>query len=454
MQNKKEFERALFRFSLISPLIHCEEEAERRSIMRSIGLKKLDIPYSDKQCITDKTLKNYLKRYKTAGFDGLMRAPRRDRHISKKVSPEIESLICSFKKEQPERSARQIIRLIQSMPEYSQTPLKERTVSRVLHRNGISGRKLKPKKIHKSFEMETINELWEADISDGIYISSVRRKTYCFAFIDDYSRVIPHAQFYYDEKLPRLEDCLKKAILKRGLPKRIYADNGKVYVSNHLKRICAELGIKLMHHLPYSPQSKGKIERFFQRMQKDFLIEAKRANIQSVEELNSYLQAWIDVEYHRREHHGIGTTPLDRFSKAMRQASIRTIESLEEITEVFLYRDTRAVHASGGTIKIGGNRYQATDSSLLGTKIEVRFDPFDLSRIYIYRDNRFVQVAYPVDLKNYTMPGIPEESQTPEAEIRKSSIDFFTRLKQREEELNQKENTHIDFTRMNRKLED
>lgn len=454
MHDDREFERALFRFSLISPLIHCDDVMERRRLMRLIVLKEMEIPYSDKRRITVKTLKNYLRQYGKKGFDGLKRSPRSDRRVSKIVSKEMEELICALKKEQPQRSARQVLRLIQSMPEHTNAALKERTVSRILNRNNLSGRTLKPKKIHKCFEMDTINELWETDISDGIYLAFKGKKTYCFAFLDDYSRVIPHAQFYYDEKLPRLEDCLKKAVLKRGIPKAIYADNGKVFVSNHLRRICAELGIRLMHHLPYSPQSKGKIERFFLRMQNEFLIEAHRVDINSLNELNSYFQAWIEVEYHRREHHGIGAAPLDRFTEAMKTTQVRIIESLEEITEIFLYRETRKVHRSSAIIKVGGNRYQATDPSLLGAEIEARFDPFDLSRIFVYRNGAFVQTAYPVDLKNPVYSAVPEEAQTPEYTIRKSSTEFFARLKQREEELSRKEYSHIDFTKIHSKEED
>lgn len=448
MEDEKEFEKALFRFSLIAPLIHCDDPRERQRLMRLISHKELEIPHSDKHTITEKTLKNYLKQYQEHGFEGLKRQPRKDRHISRTVPGELETLICSLKKEQPERSARQIIRLIHAMPEYRDTRLAQRTVSRVLHRNGISRKGLKSKKLHACFEMVTINELWETDISDGVYLATQGKKTYCFAFIDDYSRIIPHAQFYYDEKLPRLEDCLKKAILKRGIPKAIYADNGRVFVSNHFKRICAELGIRLMHHLPYSPQSKGKIERFFLRMQQDFLIEAQRVHIHSVDELNSYFQAWLDVEYHRQEHHGIGTTPLDRFTSVLKTTPVKTVESLEEITEIFLYRETRNVHASSGIIKVAGNRYQATDTSLLGARIEVRFDPFDLSRLYLYRDGVFIQTACPVDLKNPVLSTVPEESGTPGHIIRQSSVEFFNRLKQREEELHRAEQKHIDFTKI------
>jgi putative transposase len=169
--------------------------------------------------------------------------------------------------------------------------------------------------------------------------------------------------------------------------------------------------------------------------------------------LNSYFQAWIDVEYHRREHHSIGVAPFTRFTEAMKTTPVRKIESLEEITEIFLYRDVRKVHKSNAVIKVGGNRYQATDPSLLGVEIEARFDPYDLSRIFIYRNGVFVQTAYPLDLKNQAYTAFSEEADTPVLTIRKSSTEFFAMMKQREEELHHKENNHFDFTRFNKTKE-
>ncbi|GAB6174331.1 hypothetical protein JCM15765_38090 [Paradesulfitobacterium aromaticivorans] len=81
-----------------------------------------------------------------------------------------------------------------------------------------------------------------------------------FAIIDDYSRLIVHGEFYWDEKLPRLEDALKKAILRHGVPEQFYCDNGSVFSSHHLVRICARLKIRLSHSRPYRPQGLGYVK--------------------------------------------------------------------------------------------------------------------------------------------------------------------------------------------------
>ena len=202
--------------------------------------------------------------------------------------------------------------------------------------------------------------------------------------------------------------------------------------------------------MTYSPQSKGKIERFYLRMQKEFLLEAQNADIQSLEELNSHFQSWLEVEYHRREHSGIGAAPLDRYTKALASTKIGTIESMEEVTEIFLYREKRKVHKKSGIIRVSGNEYQVTDASLLDQEIEARFDPYDMTRIFVYRNEKFVQLALPVNLKNNRFNSIPEEKSDTEKIIRRSSVDFFIRLKQKEEELHKQESQRIDFTKVNK----
>lgn len=82
------------------------------------------------------------------------------------------------------------------------------------------------------------------------------RKTFLFVFIDDYSPLIPHAEFYLRENLDSFLDCFEKALEKRGLPRKLYCDNGPYFRSHHLAHITASLGIALIHCTPYSPEKK------------------------------------------------------------------------------------------------------------------------------------------------------------------------------------------------------
>ena len=66
---------------------------------------------------------------------------------------------------------------------------------------------------------------------DGPKVSSEgkMKKTYLFAFIDDMSRLVPHAEFYLNERIDSYTDALTKALSKRGLPRKLYVDNGATF---------------------------------------------------------------------------------------------------------------------------------------------------------------------------------------------------------------------------------
>jgi len=114
----------------------------------------------------------------------------------------------------------------------------------------------------KRFVFEFANDCWQTDALTGPYlrIDSSKRCTYLIVFLDDASRLVVHGEFFFAENSLSLQTVLKKALLKREIPKRIFADNGKIFNSLQLRLVCAELGIVLSHARPYSPASKGYAE--------------------------------------------------------------------------------------------------------------------------------------------------------------------------------------------------
>lgn len=185
MNDDEEFKSALFRFSLISRPLHSDDSAERQRTMRETAGKEINIPNSEKKRLTVKTIKNYPARYSIGGLEGLCRKPRNDKNTVKSISDDIIQLLKELKREKPERGASRIIRLVNARQEYKDIQSSERTISRVLKNSGLARKNLKPKKIHRRFEMDTINDLWETDISDGIFLTRENRKTFCFAFLDE-----------------------------------------------------------------------------------------------------------------------------------------------------------------------------------------------------------------------------------------------------------------------------
>jgi transposase InsO family protein len=254
-----------------------------------------------------------------------------------------------------------------------------RTLRRHLARRGATARQLltdqRPKP-YRRFQRPHFGDLWQGDAMDGPYLPDPanpdkQRQVFLFAFLDDFSRLVPHAQFYWNEQLPRMEDCFKRAILRYGRPLAIYVDRGNVYVSKQLDVVCATLGIQRILGTPYYPEGRGKIERFFQFVQSDFLPELAHASVTTLQQLNESLLAWVEVVYHRKLHAETSQAPLERF----RQDTAPTIRPAdpEQLRQAFLHRDQRKVTKSA-TFSFRGNRYRVP-AYLRRQSIQLRFDP-------------------------------------------------------------------------------
>ncbi|CAO0820216.1 transposase [Desulfarculales bacterium] len=103
---------------------------------------------------------------------------------------------------------------------------------------------------------------------------------------------------------------MRQALLKRGLPRKFYLDNGPAFRSHHLEEITASLGIALVHSPPYVTQGRGKIERFFCTARSQFLPDFKGYTLRDI---NEALECWIRVRdvYYQRKHLGIGQGPCN-----------------------------------------------------------------------------------------------------------------------------------------------
>lgn len=206
----------------------------------------------------------------------------------------------------------------------------------------------------------------------GNWLKKKKRPTYLFAYIDDASRLITYAQFYYSQNFETLRYSLKEAVLKRGIPVLLYTDNGKIYRSQQFEYMCAGIGCTLIHAKPFSPNEKGKIERFFLTVRKRFLSVLNPENFKNIDDLNCKFFKWLDEDYQRKPHSSLNNiSPLDVF---MSQVSrINVISNPAKLNEKFLLRIKRKINHDA-TFTIGKIMFE-TDMKFAGSKIEIRYDP-------------------------------------------------------------------------------
>nr|WP_230391697.1 MULTISPECIES: Mu transposase C-terminal domain-containing protein [unclassified Oceanispirochaeta] len=273
-------------------------------------------------------------------------------------------------------------------------------------------------------------KLVQGDARDGIWLKcpdGETRKTYLFGWVDDYSRKILSAKYYFDEKLPRMEDSFKDMILRWGIPEKCYLDNGSVYISRQFAAVLRDLNVKKIHHKPYQAFCKGKVEAVMKTIKHDFQEEAQKAGFSTLVELNSALQAWIEMDYNIRLHTSTGEAPTRRFSDGLPESHAR-IEDLQWFYNLFLIRETRTI-TKYGRIKLNRNEY-AVKSVAHGSVVEVRYDPFDLKKVFLFEDHKCTETLQPAKLNCVRAEKIPEESSKSEKQVSEASALYFQKLRE------------------------
>jgi putative transposase len=217
----------------------------------------------------------------------------------------------------------------------------ERTVREQLRRRGLHRAALaaEPKAFGR-YEAERPNQRWITDVLVGPWVpwprtdTSVRGRL--FLIVDDHSRLLVDGRFFGHENARAGQDLLRRAIVRRGLPEVLYADNGAPFANAWLTRTCAVLGVRLVHSKPYSPQGRGKQERLNRYIREAFLAEATHQGIESLDTLNELFTAWAEQVCNRRVHAETGQAPIERFQAG----GPHRAADADRLREAFRWRET------------------------------------------------------------------------------------------------------------------
>lgn len=406
----------LFRYQLIREPADAELSSRQRGRMvRAIAATEHTDPFGNRVRISRDTLDRWIRAWRRGGFDVLVPTPRQS---SPRIPAEIVELALAVKKENPERTAAQVRRILRTQQGWSPG---ERTLQRWFTDHGLIGTTSGGPAVFGRFEAARPNELWTGDAMHGPVVGG--RKTYLFAFIDDHSRAIVGHRFGYAEDTVRLAAALRPALAARGVPERIYVDNGSAFVDSWLLRACAVLGIKLVHSTPGRPEGRGKIERLFRTVRDQFLVEitgddgeSGRHHISDLVELNRLFTAWVETVYHRQTHSETGQEPLQRFMAG----GPFTLPSPATLAEAFRWEAQRVVTKTA-TVSLHGNTYEV-DPVLVRRKVELIFDPFDLTRVEVRHHGETFGLAVPHRISRHAHPKARPE--TPPEPPRASGINY------------------------------
>jgi putative transposase len=448
---------ALFRYGLIAQLVHTPPDTgQQERLLREIASRTYTIPGSTRTHVSITTLRRYLKTYCEKGFEALRPGARADAGAPRAFPPEVLETAIALREEQPSRTTQTIVDILRRDESLSlPRSLNVHTLTTHLRRRGKTRRVLaQTGKTYRRFERDHVNSLWQGDALVGPwlpdpYTPGKKRRAHLFAFIDDHSRLVPYAEFFFDEALPRMERVLKVALLRRGVPLAVYVDNGQVYSSTQFHAACATLGIQRIQTAPYSPEAKGKIERWFETLRAQFLPEVEASNLTTLTELNESLWAWLECVYHQHEHSETKQTPLARYTAGLEH--VRHADP-DTVRRAFLWREKRKVRKDA-TLSLQGNRYQV-ESQWAGRTLELRFDPFDLSQVELYLeggvgDNARLGLATVIVQNRQRHLAVERlATEPPDPPQPKSSLDYLAALRAEYQARQQRELGPLQFTQL------
>ena len=241
--------------------------------------------------------------------------------------------------------------------------------------------------------MEFSNDCWQADTSHGPYLTINKKKvlTYLIAIIDDASRLIVSAKFYFNDNAVNFQNVFKNAVKTYGIPKKLFVDNGSTYKNDQLSLICANTGTILIHARPYSGASKAKIERWFHTMKATWMRGLKWDEIKNIDELNNLLKDFVNL-YNNKIHSSLKDDNEELISPNTRW--FKDVNKIKKIDNNLI--DTYFLHTAYPRIRydaiayIKGYEFEV-NMKYIGKKIIVKYNPEDMTKAWIYEENKSIE---------------------------------------------------------------
>lgn len=383
----------LFRFSLIAPAINKSHNFSSNNEYFKDVSSKVHFFDGKNYKFSISCLKNWYYNYKNDGYKTLEKKKRNDFKTSRKLSNETIQRIITLREEYPHINGTSIYKKLIEEGYINNVKVSLNTILRFLKKNNLKASQVTTIE-RRMFEMEHVNDCWQADTSDGpfIIIDNKKYRTKLIMFIDDKSRMIMGYEFFLNDNAINMQKVFKNAIKTYGKPKRLFVDNGGPYDNKQLSYICASLGIEFIHAKPYSPESKAKIERSFRTIKDGWMRCTDWNKFTSLDDVKRSLSEFIYNHYINKKHSTTLETPNERWHNEYEKVIFLNHTFIDDS---FLHRTKRKVRKDR-TIKIENNYYEVP-FKYVGMNIEIRYNPNDLNEMFIFENNQKLEKCTLVD---------------------------------------------------------
>lgn len=381
-----------FRFGIIADLVYSHAVGkELAQLVAQKAVRNYDIPFSRKTGITESCIRKWLSAYRLGGRDALTPKIRKDTGVSRSIPDKDKELILKLLEKKPQMDASSAVRTLLREGKIT-NEISKSSLSRFICSSGFersSRTHVATKDQVQRFSYDYPLECVQVDDMHSFAVpdhTGKLRKAILIAFLDDSSRRVLYSRFSFTENSLEFERGILHILRSHGRPRRIYTDNGSIFVSDQTRRILDTLGIPLIHSRPGIPKGRGKIERFFRTVRTQFEITLDPSSIRSIQDYDMRFRSWLESEYHRQAHSSLsGRTPLDEYLAGT--AHIFRIDPSIDLDDVFCHEELRRV-ANDATVSLEGVHYEVP-SILIGKKVKLRSNPHaNVPVVSVYHDGK------------------------------------------------------------------
>lgn len=380
-----------------------------------------------------RTAQRWLKRYRAEGLAGLGRNGRTDRGSRRSLSEPCRRVVEGLALQQPPLTVsaiqREVARWARSagerVPSHDTVGRIVAAIAPALLTMGREGEKA----YRDAFDLvarreaTAANERWQADHTQLDLVAKRDRdgdgRPWLTIITDEYSRAIAGFALAFEAPSAlRTALALRQAIWRKsepdwaicGIPQVLYSDNGSDFTSDHLRQVCADLKVRIVHSTPGVPRGRGKVERFFRTVNQRLLCHLpgylkrgrKRAGqLLTLPELDAKVREFLG-EYHREAHSETGEPPLARWRGS---GFLPQMPESAEKLDLLLLTVARSRVVRNDGVRFANHRYvDPVLSAYVGEVVIIRYDPRDIAEIRLFHRGRFLCRAIAPGLAGQTVP--------------------------------------------------
>jgi putative transposase len=233
--------------------------------------------------------------------------------------------------------------------------------------------------------------------------------------LSGYSRKV--LAFVLDYNAPSNKTCMlliRECVrLHRRLPRTLAMDGGKEFRSTYFRSLMAMCRITAEYRPPRRPRFGAQIERWFKTANDQLFhqllgntkvmrnvrqvtqaVNPSNLAVWTLETLHETVSEFCYEFYNENRHSSLGCSPNQKYTAGLKEHGLREDRRFEYTPDFIIWTLPStpkgvATVSPNGTISVFNFDYYAP-GMVPGTKLQTRYDPCDISHVYVYLNKRWV----------------------------------------------------------------